>query len=573
MLKSVRSALLHIFQRFSLYRSLLFWPGWTAITALAIVAPMWLFGGERRESESRNARFRWSGANVVALVLLAVFLGGYFTMMLAGEDFDWYDDSQLTGFSVRGVNFPPPISAAEGRFYPLSLQEFNVIRYVTTSPAGYQVFSILEIVALALLLLVLDWEISISARALLIVIALLTPTLVVSFTGLVYTERSIILLLACLALSLQKFERTHARLWAVAALVSAQVMLYLKEPPFLLLLGLVGARLILRGKPVRSWMCEKDSQLDLCIGALCGLFVAFYLVMIFPHTQAGYLVNQHKSLQETMRFYLDIDLLVWVFSGVSIVRLARIFRGRAKPDLLWDPLGFGGLVYFATFLALGMAHRYYLAPADFIAVLYLGNMVFGSWVKMGMAARVGAAALAGIVLCQSIPISTYRMIDRKYMIHWKAKVADALIEFYQHDPTRPLKIYFPFSDAWVLTEFIGYLNYRGLPMQNTREGSLAGSVEVYSPKIEAEGRCTWYSTYVCHLGTAADSGDLVVILPDDWILPAQRNAYVSSAAAKALFDQKMQFPRLVVRVWNHIRGRWWFWVVDNWPPGYVGIRN
>jgi hypothetical protein len=55
---------------------------------------------------------------IAPIALLALFLGGYIAVMLAGEDFTAYDNSQLTLYSLRGTDFPPPIWRDSGRFFP-----------------------------------------------------------------------------------------------------------------------------------------------------------------------------------------------------------------------------------------------------------------------------------------------------------------------------------------------------------------------------------------------------------------------------------------------------------------------
>ena len=104
---------------------------------------------------------------------------------------------------------------------------------------------ILQLLILSCILLILDSELSIKARAGLVVLLLVTPGIVISFGDLIYSERNAVFCLACLLLSVKRFEQTQFIFWAVAAAISAQVMLYEKETAFLLLLGFVTGKIIL----------------------------------------------------------------------------------------------------------------------------------------------------------------------------------------------------------------------------------------------------------------------------------------------------------------------------------------
>jgi hypothetical protein len=96
------------------------------------------------------------------------------------------------------------------------------------------------------IIVVLDAELSITDRLALAIFALLTPSILTSFSGLIFDERNVLFSLVCLILSVKQFEQTGSIAWAVAATVSAQIMLYCKETAFLLLLGFALGRLILR---------------------------------------------------------------------------------------------------------------------------------------------------------------------------------------------------------------------------------------------------------------------------------------------------------------------------------------
>src|SRR5262249_9694328 len=148
--------------------------------------------------------------------------------------------------TLMGHDLAPLIVRESGRFLPLGHQEFNLVRHFTHSVTGYHLLPVAELLIFSYILLILDSELSINVRAALAVVALLTPSILMSFSGLIFDERSVLFFLACLVLSVKRFEQSQSLAWALAAVACAQFMIYFKETAFLLLLGFAVARLILR---------------------------------------------------------------------------------------------------------------------------------------------------------------------------------------------------------------------------------------------------------------------------------------------------------------------------------------
>lgn len=489
-------------------------------------------------------------------------------MILIGEDFAWYDDAQLTEYSLRGIDFPPTIWPEGGRFYPLGLQEFNLIVHFTRSVAGYHALSIAEVLALVFLLLILDDKLSIAARTVLIVVTLLLPSLLIIFMGLIYTERNVVFLLVCLAFSVKMFERSRSLYWALAAVVSSQVMLYLKEPVFLLLLGFAGARLILRRR-----LDDEESRLDWCLAAISLVFLAFYAMMMFPHTSSEYLAAYRKPLAETVRFYMKSDPLVWVFAAIVPVRMLRIFRGQAIPELLWDGLACGAMLYFLAYLGLRMTNEYFLAPVDLIAVFYLGRLLLSSWGQMQPGFRIAAATLAASILYLNVPLSAFNIFERKYFLHEKVAIANVLLERYHYDPQLAKKLYFPFTKDFQLSEFAAYLNYRGLPMEDDLGASGAGYLKISGARFSKVARCMGYKRFVCHPGGAPDPGSLIVVLPDDDVSPAEKALDLKSRQTLLSYNAWAHLPEWAILVFHLPRYQWVLWEIHYWPTAFVGVAK
>ncbi|MGO8734223.1 MAG: hypothetical protein ACLQVM_15730 [Terriglobia bacterium] len=323
-----------------------------------------------REAEKasiiRKPQNVWSRSAVVALTLLALFLVCYIVLTVTWEDFADHDNSQFTLFTLKGHDFAPPIWRDKGRFFPLGHQEFNLIRHFTSTVVGSHALPIIQLLALCGVLLILDEELSITARAALTAFALVTPGIVISFGGLIYTERNVVLCLVCLVLFIKRFEQTQATAWAVSAVVSAQIMILYKETAFLLLGGLTVGRLVLRCRNAdqAGWdykrLRDKESRLDLWLLSLAVLFLLSYVFVMLPNLHIQYAHDQRAPAAEVVLAYIMLDLLVWLFVALALGRAYLILRHRVPPLPLWDGLALGGMACFTAYLYLGMFSRYYL---------------------------------------------------------------------------------------------------------------------------------------------------------------------------------------------------------------------
>ena len=515
---------------------------WIMITAAAVIYVVRVVGPgappmvRRIENvpipHTRTPRSVWRGS-LIAPALLALFLACYMALMLTWEDFAYYDDSMFTAVTLMGHDIVPTIVRESGRFF-IGGQEFDLIRHFTDANKGYHLLPIAELLIFSYILLILDSELSITARAALAILPLLTPSILISFSMPPAPEHNVLFLLAGLALSVRRFEQTRLIAWAVAAVVCAQIMIYYKETSFLLILGFAVGRLILRCRNVREagWdyqrLWDKESRLDWCLAALAVLFLLFYFAVMGIlalmgthegiHGSMGYAVERQRLLREIVFAYLRLDLLAWLFIAVVLGRIYLILRHRVAPSLLWDGLAFGGV---ACFLGLVVGLRIfgatYLAPVDLIAALYVGRFAVLSWNKMRSWGKLATSVLALTILLQDVSFSAFAVFERKNVIHGKAQIASVVRTQYRNRGEDTLRLFFPFASRYVIMEFASYLNYRGVPVEGavSAAGGRNGVVLV-TPALAEDGRCwTAGPDFRCRAASGPAPGDLVIVLPDD----------------------------------------------------------
>jgi hypothetical protein len=391
------------------------------------------------------------------------------------------------------------------------------------------------------ILLVLDEELNLAQRALLAAVALVTPATVVTFLDLTIAERNVFFLLACFVLLIKRFDRSLTAPRAIAVLVCSQCLLYMKEPVFLLLLTFTATRLISRrwNLAAPGWT-DAGSRLDLFVAALSLVYLTIYVVVMWHHSGADYLVAMHVSWLQAAIFYLRIDWLACLFSVVTIVRLYRVIRRQTVPSLVWDGLACGGVAYFAVFIALGLAQNYYTCPVDLIAVLYLGHLLFPAWPTMRREMRVAVVVLTVVIVGQALDLSSQDVLARKKITLGKVAIGRLILDRYLQDPASVRQLYFPFSDVYVLEEFLAYLNYLGLPLEQEPASAAPGKIEIFSARKSQTGKCLLWN-FICHAGPAV-SPSLVVVLPDDIVLPSDRPVYNQAIQKLQSYDPRVRAP-------------------------------
>lgn len=484
---------------------------------------------------------------VVGLAFLAVFLTFYIAIILVWEDF--------TDYALGGVPPGGGLGATRsGRFWPLGLIELNLIPHFTDTAIDYHVMPIVQLLILFFILLVLDAELSVAARTVLAIFAFLNASILHSFSGLILQERDVLLFLSCLVLSVKRFEQTQSIAWAVAAVVSAQIMIYCKEPAFLLLLGFAMGRLILRCRDGyhRGWdyyrLWDKESLLDLCFTFLAVLFLLIYIYQIGIHPGSNYATDARVPWPELPLGYLSVDPLAWVFMAVVLGRIYLILRRRVIPSLLWDGLAFGGVAYFLAYLYLSIFTVYYLAPVDLIAVLYVGRFVVLSWKTMHSPGKIAAVLLTFIIVVQDVLVSAFVVFERKNVIHAKVELASMVKTQYWSGAGHELRLFFPFADLFEIMEFAAYLNYRGVPVEGAMdEPSGANSVILVTRAVAKDGPCLGGTSIRCRAAKEGPApGDLVIMLPDDEASLAKASVY--REPQDLLFSYE---PRPLIPDWLH----------------------
>jgi hypothetical protein len=327
-------------------------------------------------------------------------------------------------------------------------------------------------------------------------------------------------------------------------------MLYYKETAFLILGGFSVGRLILRCRDddERSWnfarLMNKVSRLDWCLTSVTLLFLLIFVVDMFPYFGMQYRASWAMPLSLLLRLYVKLDPLAWFFAGFVLWRTFRIFLRKVRPIPFWDGLAFGGVAYMASYVYLRLYSNYYWAAVDLIAVLYLGRFAILGWEQRKLAGRLSLAFCACAVLLTNVLACAYHLYERKNLIHGRALIAHIIQERHVHSPEVQQRLFFPFTMTTLnLISFASYLTYLGVPVEGSSDEPVGhgGVVMVVKGTQRSDGRCGDYTGYVCQAGTEPKQNDLLIVLPDDYVMSSDWTRYAKHG--ETLFSYK-PYPQI-----------------------------
>ena len=225
-------------------------------------------------------------------------------------------------------------------------------------------------------------------------------------------------------------------------------------------------------------------------------------------------------------------------------RIYLILRDRAAASPLWDGLAFGGVLYVLAYYYLGIFNAWYLAPADLIAVLYVGRFAVLSWKKMGSWNKVVASMLVFTVLIQDVSLSALAVFERKNVIQAKVEIAQVIQTQYWNDGGNALRLFFPFATPYVIMEFASYLSYRGVPVEGAEaEPTELNNVALATSGVAKDGPCVEWRSLRCHTVKGPDRGDLVIVLPDDEASLAEASAYRAQGELLFSYEPRPRIPQ------------------------------
>ncbi len=465
----------------------------------------------------------------LGLSILIPFALGYVFLLMYKQDFIGFDSSTLTFYSVRGTAHPMPIWGRLARFWPLGHQEFNILGHFSPMPFAYHLFSALQVLsAIAFTLLILT-RVGFIARALIIAVTMIHPNIVEVFFGLVYPERNMLFWLPIFVFFLQKFSQKES-LWSYCGvLISAQFIIYYKEPAFLIpgsfaLIYFLTQIAHRRGLWQRrgTTAISRRGWLYVSMALLPVLYLLLYAIAVIPNIEASYTDNKNVGFTALSTFlaYVQADAILPVFLLFFTARMLYCVLIKKQIDWIWDSLAAGAFLYFWAYIALNLFKPYYMAPVDFIAGLYLGQLAFEyvrqkrSWVAIA-----SLACFYTLAVSYSTHASAYQILQEKKLTDSQTQLIGYLQQYVQtHADQEEIRLFLANSTGYKAMEFSVLLDYKGFKLspkkfyQNNEFSQTSATLAIDIPEQPENNRCISYRPYECHYATSTAPDGLAIFL-------------------------------------------------------------
>jgi hypothetical protein len=475
----------------------LFWPVWGAVVvALVYVAvrtqPCW----------RSRAPFVWPRVDAV---LVLIFLVPYVLFMVWGVAFAYHDNDFFLE-TAAGRSQPLHIWPEIGRYFPLQMKEFNLLRRISPTALFYQSMVAVQLVLFCGLLLIALADISIRWRVGAVLLLLCSNSIGIVFADPIYPERNIVFAMALFIVAVQRFDRSPSRLNFIAATFAAHLSLYYKEPIFLLVGTFAATRLLLvwwRTRPA-GWAWLRGQPFELSLLGVCLVFASQLFLTLLAKGHSQYVADATVGSLTALARYARTDMWLLALIAGLVFRIRRL-RALGDVDAIWDPLVHSAVIYFVVLIVLGLFADRYAPPIDLIAALYLAREM-AYWWSARPARRWFLAAATAATATAVCVFGAFRLIEHKSVVRGTAELAAFLDRFAAEHPGT-VRVHFPDTYGWRLMNFAGYLHYR-YPAAYER-------IHLRGPHAFAENRCAYWRDYRCEHAVAAEPGDLIAHLPDD----------------------------------------------------------
>jgi hypothetical protein len=348
------------------------------------------------------------------LVITAIIVGCYFLLILAAPHFGPLDDHMLAVTILRGELLPPLILPELGRFYPLNGQELNLVSFFSISAFAFYFVNAVELIVLAWLFFSLMRGFAGDRAALAALLMLVvSPGFSEAWLRLFVPERGSLLFFVVFLWCYFRYEQRYRLVYAIGALLAANLALYYKEPGFIMLGTFSVVRLL--GEHVTGSRRRRMVDALLLMSAAAYALIYYLLVwrhrgpVLYGHVPYSTLLVAGQNLVsyatgDPILFFLIIPLAVW--------RSAMLLSNKATVEPRGDALLLAAVAYMATYLLLNMFMPRYWLPAYAFAWPALLHF----WTRLQRVRRlfgIMAAATVFSLITSAIPSALY------YASYWK----------------------------------------------------------------------------------------------------------------------------------------------------------
>ncbi len=348
-----------------------------------------------------DERFNFNTRNIQHWLFSALFLASAVIVCRAiyyPELSFWENGDTMThaGFIMHGF---VPIHWGHNRFFPLAHQEWTFIYPLTTNMLIIRGFLFSELLLSAFLFYRLLDFIKMEKRLAFLSVLFLLPAILKAYSGVIYSERNIILLFAGGLLFLRRFYRTGRIQFLWPGVLCLYLSFYFKETGFLLVAGALFLSLF---QKLRSGLMKMKDFLHpvvllrrfpleiLLTAGIIFYVLPFSVTLIDP---SSYTDDRTEGLVNFLKGTALEQGIFLIALFLFIRNLSHAIKKDKLKDLAFFPDGLmaGAVFYHLAISSLTIPAGYYLMLSALISMVYIlihvpsGKILYPLW---GLAAFI-----------------------------------------------------------------------------------------------------------------------------------------------------------------------------------------
>jgi len=383
-----------------------------------------------------------------------------------------------------------------GRFGPAATMQYNALLLFTDKPTPtlYYAVHAIQFVMLVFFLTRILGNYTSNRKIMYIVIVLLTLTagFTYSWFRLQMSERDIVLAFATFLFFYFTYQKSQKPIWLALAVIAANIAIYYKEMPSILIGTYAVAHLILSVRNRETDIRIRIFNIVLLASAL--IYLALYASLVLPHGGTStYGKSDLPVLEVLVKNFLNYLFVTDPFAILIILPLTvwRVYRVFLRGDAalpFHDSLLAAASMYIVGHFVLNVSGDYYFQPAYIIALPSLFHFLKE---RLEEKSWKYATIVAGVLLVvNSIPLGLH------YLTYFKYAPANlnATTDFLVHDirarsPGKRANIFLDGSGRdtggkWTYFTFSEHLLYKGLtPREFDLRSNIGEYTEAYFPYL------------------------------------------------------------------------------------------
>lgn len=361
-----------------------------------------------------------------------------------------------------------------GRFFPAAMMQYNVLLLLTdklTSTWYYAVHAIQFVILTFFLMRILQNYTS-NRKLVYLVIVLLTLTagFTYSWFRLQVSERDIVLFLAAFLYCYLGYQKSKSPIWLVLAVIAANIAIYYKEMPSILIGAFAATHLVLS-----AWNRETDIRIrffNIALLASALIYLALYVILVLPHGgiltygKGGDLSALEILVKNLLNYLFVTDpVMILIVLPLTFWRIYRVFVHRDVAQPFHDSLLAAASVFVMMHFVLNAYGDYYFQPAYIIVLPALFHFLKErleqkSWKYVSIAAGI-------LLLVNTIPTGMHYLTYFKYAPANLGVTTDFIVQDIKtRSPDKRANIFLDgigrTTGKWTYFVFSEHLLYKGL---------------------------------------------------------------------------------------------------------------